>query len=134
MKAGHTWHFTEKDSFLICTPHTAKGIYIFSSKRLKLKKKLSGGEKLKKSISLWQKWSDFDVDSIKSTRQIQKHLSSDGLIDAICYSSDKWTGKKKGYIHRVTSNVTLYVDNKTSPSFFKTAGGKLRVTARGLEG
>jgi hypothetical protein len=134
MKAGHVWEFTKKDSFLICTPSTARGIYIFSSKRLKFRSKINATEKLKKSISVWQTWSNFELDSIKSTPQISKKLSSDGLIHAICYESDKWTGKKRGYIHTLTSNVNLYIDSKTSPSFFRTMGGKLRVTKRGLEG
>jgi hypothetical protein len=134
MMAGHIWQFTKKDSFLICTPSTAQGIYIFSSKRLRFRSKINDTEKLKKSISVWQAWSDFEVDSIKSTPQISKKLSSDGLIHAICYESDKWTGKSRGYIHTLTSKVKLYIDNKSNPSFFRTIGGRLRVTKRGLEG
>jgi hypothetical protein len=134
MKAGHTWEFTKNDSWLICTPSTARGIYIFSSKRLKLKTKTKDTGKLRTSISVWQTWSDFEVDSVKSTPQISKELKNGGLIEAICYISDKWTGKPRGYIHTLTSNVKLYIDNMSSPSFFRTIGGRLRVTKRGLEG
>lgn len=51
----------------------------------------------------------------------------------IVYNSDKF-GKRENYIHEFETAPTVWVDNAKKPRMIALTGGRIRITARGIEG
>ena len=59
-----------------------------------------------------------------------------GAATRIDYSSDKYGRRTREYTHTLGRSVRLYVcgPKRAGPSFWMLRGGRLRLTARGIEG
>lgn len=127
-----TWNWTwnKRDNYIVCCNVQGSRLFIFPApSRDRSKREKMSNTKGKRLFKLFNRADPIDslrgrvVDRIKKTGQ--------GLH--IVYNSDKF-GKKENYIHEFDSSPTVWVDNPKKPRMIATTGGRIRITARGIEG
>lgn len=57
-----------------------------------------------------------------------------GRAVSIAYRSNKWSGKKTGYIHNFSNSVKIQIDNVRNPSVWRLTGRKIKIRAEGIVG
>ena len=85
-------------------------------------------------LNLYEKWHEFDSDSGSLTTPPRGFLFDVGRAASIIYSSDKWTGKTRKYIHTFKTKPKLWVNRKKDPKLLVLSGGKIQTTGDGIKG
>lgn len=57
-----------------------------------------------------------------------------GRAVSIAYRSNKWSGRKTGYIHDFSNSVKIQVDNAKDPSVWRIAGRRIKIKEEGIVG
>ena len=61
-------------------------------------------------------------------------LKKSGRVQSVVYSSKKWDGRMREYIHTFRHHPVAHADNLKHPTFVKISGSRIRVQKRGITG
>lgn len=89
---------------------------------------------LEKAINTFENWSNFQADKILRLNVAPKKIKQIGRVLHIVYRSDKYNGRNIDYIHTFKQPPIIWADKISKPSFVGISGGRLKITARGIEG
>ena len=129
------YEFPYQKRYQLAANSTGTALFIFPAKASRSKGK--NGEvnrQINKAAKLYEKWSDFEMDSAKAHNVSYKPLKNIGLAYSITYKSDKWSGSKTNYIHQFGNNVTVKMDDEKKPSMIQIYGGRMKVKPEGIVG
>ena len=91
-------------------------------------------EALRQSARTFRKWHGFDASSlveVKGNQRIPRVLVALGMIPALVYKSDKWSGRMTTYEHKTREPRPLLCTGPDGKGLF-IIGGRVKVTADGL--
>ncbi len=86
------------------------------------------------AVKLYERWHDFDPVSGSIVRPPRGFLFDVDRAESIIYSSDKWVGRTRSYIHTFKTPPKVWVNRKTDPTLLVMTGGRIRVTKEGITG
>jgi hypothetical protein len=85
-------------------------------------------------MKLYEKWSEFDPCSGSLGTPPRGFLHHQGRAQSIIYSSDKWVGTVRKYIHEFKKPPVVWANKKSEPTLLVLSGGHIRVEKRGIVG
>ena len=127
--SGETWTFV-KGAFYLASTISGKELWIIP----KPKKRRAVKSIPSKAAHLFKRFTGWHPDRAYRFTESEFVGKPFGVCLAVAYRSNKWTGKRAGYIHTFESAVKIQVDNKKTPGIWRIAGAKLIVEARGITG
>lgn len=127
MSDGTIWEFPR--GFSLCSTINGRELWIVYARGSKTTKKTSvAGESLRGLFTGWEADKN-RVLNVKSTTGV-----SLGKVHGVAYRSDKWDGKKRGYIHDFRRHPSATADSSSSPRLVRISGGNIRVKSVGITG
>ena len=132
MVGGTIYRFPSNAKWIVCSSLQANELFILKSTGMEKVTPIRT-KRIRDAEKLWSRWSGFKPDEAMTGTIPDKKMLSVGKVDAICYESDKWSGKKAKYIHDFDVPPKAYADNKSNPSIFRITGN-LKVKKEGITG
>lgn len=134
--------FTASSKTLLWCPPSGSSLYCFPKLWIA---KPSTGQDFKKAVdsrwdetkagvNLYQRWSEFEPASGSLGKPPRGFLFKVDRAQSIVYSSDKWVGRNRNYIHEFTSLPIVWANRKTDPTLLVLTGGRIKVQKRGITG
>lgn len=123
-----------KKRWKMCCNSSGTMLFLIAANTGKMseKKIASLSKQIKDACKMFTKWSDFEAAEASATKVTSKKIFVCGNARQIKYDSDKWTGKKQGYVHDFTSSPTVKIDDDDYPSIIIISGGKMRIRPEGI--
>lgn len=90
--------------------------------------------KVQEAMGLYDDWHGFDAVSGSVLKTPRGFLHNVGRAASIVYSSDKWVGRPRKYIHEFRYPPLIWVNKKHRPTVLVLNGGKIRVKKEGITG
>lgn len=88
-----------------------------------------------KGMNLYETWHEFEPISGSICKPPKGFLFDVGRCIHIIYTSDKWVGKKRKYVHEFKKRPKCWVNKKsTIPTLLVLTGGKIAVRKDGIKG
>jgi len=131
------WTWNLKDKMRLYSDPIGKTLVLLSSSKLKRRVKAPFKGKSRdtaKAKSLYLKFQAFKAHTEKAFQYSDGKLVETGKAFEIVYQSNKWGDKNTQYVHMFDSKPKVYVDEAKAPKVIVIKGGKLKLTARGIEG
>lgn len=135
------YNFRIKDKVMLFSTTNGKTLYCMAYKALKTSndefktRVQSNQSQVSTGMNLYEKWHEFEPVSGSVCKPPKGFLFDAGRCVHIIYTSDKWVGKKRKYIHTFKSKPKCWVNKKsTAPTLLALTGGKIRVRKDGITG
>lgn len=132
--------FKIKDRVMLYTTTNGKKLFCLkSSSKISSKSDFENAVKNKQdqvsdAMDLYNQWHDFEAVSGSLVSAPRGFLFEAGRANHIIYSSDKWGGKKRKYIHEFKKPPKVWANKKTDPTLLVLTGGKIAVKKEGITG
>jgi hypothetical protein len=88
----------------------------------------------KKAADMFHRFAGWHPDKAWRCEVSEFRAKRFGNCAAVAYRSNKWSGRKVGYIHTFVHKMSISVDDLKHPGIWRITGAKLRVEARGITG
>lgn len=125
------WTWNQRDNFVVACNDAGNTLYIFKKPRRKTKLNPNTANFRKGSL-LYGRFRGYDAERVGKSME-KKTPKNGGFALHVIYHSDKF-GDSAYYIHEFEKLPKVWVDNPKKPTMIKIVGGKIKVTARGIEG
>jgi hypothetical protein len=130
LEDGTELKFPLRGAFALCATKRGDELWIVSRK---------GGKRVATADTaaetMFEKFTGFEADDIGALVQMPEILLERiGRAMSVVYRSDKFSNKPSDYIHAFGRYPTVSVDSKTRPRVVALRGGRIRVTAEGIQG
>lgn len=132
--------FKIKDRVMLYTTTNGKKLFCLKSSAKKSKKAdfekavENKHEQVSDAMDLYRQWHAFDAVSGSLASVPRGFLFDAGRAIHIIYSSDKWGGKKRNYIHEFKTPPKVWANKKKDPTLLVLTGGNIAVKKEGITG
>jgi hypothetical protein len=126
------YKWTKRPGSLLCSSVSGKRLYVLPGPDKAIDVENDGT--VKDAKKLFRKFSpkgnlDFETGTGNSKGTLKKR----GTAHSIVYESNKF-GRKSSFIHEFKTKPRVWTDKANEPTIVVIEGGKIKVTARGIEG
>lgn len=131
-----TFTFPEQKSkrfHMLCNP-SGTTLYLVKNNpgKISQSKVSSLSRQINGAAKMFQKWSDFEAAEAMPIKASSKTPKKDGAAIHIKYVSDKWDGKKNGWMHQFETCPSVWLNDADDPTFIKISGGKMKIRPEGI--
>lgn len=127
--SGETWTFS-RGKFYFAASISGKELWIIP----KPERQTIAREVPTEAAKLFKRFTGWHPDKAYRFTESEFQGKKFGFAVSVAYRSNKWTGKRVGYIHTFENRTSIQVDNKNNPGVWRISGTKLNVEARGITG